>query len=42
LPKRALVPDPAVASPFLVSLMLRKPFLPEQFLSCVEQLLLPM
>jgi hypothetical protein len=38
----AAFPDPAVASPFLVSLMLRKPFLPEQLLSCVEQLLLPM
>ena len=37
----AAFPDPAVASPFLVSLMLRKPFLPEQLLSCVEQLVLP-
>jgi hypothetical protein len=38
----AAFPDPAVASPFRVSRMLRKPFRPEQLLNCVEQLLLPM
>jgi hypothetical protein len=38
----AAFPDPAVASPFHISRMLRKPFRPEQLLNCVEQLLLPM
>lgn len=33
-------PDPAAASPFRTSRVLRKPFHPEQLLRCVEQLVL--
>lgn len=35
-------PDPAAVSPFRSSRVLSKPFHPDQLLSCVEQLLMPM
>jgi hypothetical protein len=38
----AALPEPAAAAPFRASRLLPKPFHPEQFMSCVEELFRPM